>query len=90
MEDGATLEAGTQFVIEGLNLNRLPEETILSYTRSYLQQALSWRHLKMVAHTSTTATFEVIATHTFTATLTARILSTPFEPPRTEIDYETI
>lgn len=86
-----TVEAGTQFIIRGRNFNAWPNEIVLTYSEDHIyestlpQQSL----MRLVSKTNSRLVFEQTVTFTYTFEHIWSIFGSPFNLPRTLLEYVT-
>ena len=89
---GATLEEGQHFLIKGENFGLWPDEIVLGYDENEVVNAdVPSRLFRLVSKTSTELDFVVQETHTYaTAARVWSYFGSPFDSPRTLLEYETM
>ena len=65
----------------------LPDELILTFRSTYAQETRLAYFWKLVEKTDTTLSFRVQITDSFGGVERWNLLYSPFDPPRTRIDY---
>lgn len=90
-DEGATLEAGRDFVIRGKNFDNWPNEIVLGSVESEVKDSNSLQDTMMLhSRTSDSLTFRVRQTHTFSDARIWQFFGSPNTPPRTILEYDTM
>lgn len=91
LKAGESTEIGQRFVVRGYRFDLLPDELVLSYLENFaLEQQTSYAILFLVEKTDTQLVFECQFGHTFQGGIVFRYLASPFDIPRSLVEYKTI
>ena len=90
-EVGDSIEAGQRFEVKGYRFDLLPDELILSYSPvSAVETQAGYRILSLVEKTDELLVFESANSHTFNTSQFYSYIATPFDIPRSIVEYGTI
>lgn len=89
VETGNTVPLGQRFIVKGDNFDKWPNELVLGYKGEDVlsERFPSYAILKLISKSNTELTFESVREHEFSTAHVFNVFGSPFDTPRTILDY---